>query len=202
MSELRDLPMWVGTSVSVAEWEAARRKVTLPPRLDDLLRPGTDLRPSTDLRPTPAILALQKWFDDDLANASPLGIAVLSGPHGTGKTVAAAWFALNRFAIQEPRFVTAAELSHLPRDERRDYFVHGLILDDLGAEHAEARMAWRADIDELVDTLYRNHDTAVITTNLPAAEFKARYGERVTDRIRECGTWIPVTGKSMRVGQR
>lgn len=193
--EIRERPLWVGKHIAEAEWESRRARAlhALPTRVAVLL---ADRR---SVQATHAILAAQEWADSwDGTGAGPPRIAILAGPHGTGKTVAAAWLAVNRLALQEPRFVTAVDLSYMPRDERRAYFAHGLILDDLGSEHPDARSAWRADIDDLIDHLYRELDCAVITTNLGSAELRARYGDRVGDRIRECGDWIPVVGKSMR----
>ena len=93
-----------------------------------------------------------------------------------------------------------------------------LVLDDVGAEYADANGNYRVDLDELIDRFYADARVLVITTNLvyatpaqrdrAAAEsagidrqaptFADRYGERVTDRIRECGRWVSSRAASMR----
>ena len=100
-----------------------------------------------------------------------------------------------------------------------------LVLDDAGAEFADASGSYRVDLDELVDRFYADARALVITTNLVYATprqrdeavraakergesadadvptFTDRYGERVTDRIRECGRWVSSRGGSQRRSQ-
>jgi DNA replication protein DnaC len=128
------------------------------------------------------------------------GILVLSGPPGCGKTVAATWWALN--GKHAPRFVRAtafATASRYQNDERDSWLAgRSLVLDDLGTEYADSKGSFLVDLDELVDTFYADKKPLVITTNCTAAEFKKRYGERVTDRIRECGSWFSISDVSRR----
>ena len=83
-------------------------------------------------------------------------IVVLSGKPGTGKTVAAVWLAMHRLAQDGVLFMTGPELARLPRygDEREELLeASNVIVDDLGAERADAKFA--ADFDELVDRCYQ-----------------------------------------------
>lgn len=138
-----------------------------------------------------------------------VGIVVLSGPKGTGKTVAATWWAAQR--RDRVRFVRASELlasSRYDREARAELLAHPLVLDDLGAEYADPKGSFVADLDELVDVFYGNMRPLIITTNIVKVErtpdgtvrhpFVERYGERIADRLRECGRWITMTGESMR----
>ena len=55
-----------------------------------------------------------------------------------------------------------------------------------------------------VDTLptrqrHGHRRLTVCTTNLKASDFRARYGERVADRIRECGAFVEIAGTSRRI---
>lgn len=138
-------------------------------------------------------------------------IVVLAGDPGCGKTVAAA-----RWALQSTKhsarcqFVRAATFAASSRYDsatrERWYSAHALVLDDLGAEYLDAKGSFLVDLDELIDTFYGVMRALVITTNLrvedtlgkPGSGFKSRYGERVIDRIRECGVWLDVAAPSMR----
>jgi IstB-like ATP binding protein len=140
----------------------------------------------------PAVRAIDAWDPSSCA-------IVLAGPVGTGKTVAAAWWAIGaRVAF---RFVRAAELVRVGRfDARWETWLgaRALCLDDLGAEYADAKGSFASDMDLLVDTFYADARPMIITTNLDAAAFRERYGERVHDRIRDCATWANVDGTTMR----
>lgn len=133
------------------------------------------------------------------------GTLLLAGPSGGGKSVAAAWL-LREFAAQSrgtPLFRRAAELARLGlygpeawAQWRDVQTCRLLVLDDLGAEVASE--VWRAAFDELFDARHSERRTTVITTNLEPEAFKVRYGERITDRIREDGRVVVCDKKSMR----
>lgn len=152
------------------------------------------------------------------------GVVVLAGNKGSGKTAAAARWAYTR-RREAPRMMRAAEFFRSSRYTRRDEKPDGaldrdellrvpaLVLDDVGAEFADSAGSYRVDFDELVDRFYADGRVLVLTTNLvyatPAqrdaakadpsiATFQDRYGERVTDRIRECGKWVSSSAPSMR----
>lgn len=148
----------------------------------------------------PALAKLLEWDNGEEA------IAVLAGPRGTGKTLATVWFALHRRAADEPLFVRAHELAEdlADRESRKRTFkrvleASMLIVDDLGKE---AGWKFARDFERIVDDVYQSYKTLLITTNLTPPQFRKAYGESVADRIRERGTWIPVSGKSMRGGAR
>lgn len=132
-------------------------------------------------------------------------LLLLSGGPGTGKTVAGVEALARRFLrpCRETEdaglFVRATEASRLGLygDETRRRVsamlsTQVLVLDDLGAELLSD--AWRALLDEIVDTRYGDRLTTVLTTNLESGVFREKYGARVTDRVRhdglvaECGT--------------
>jgi DNA replication protein DnaC len=125
---------------------------------------------------------------------------VISGPPGCGKTVAATWWAARR--EQAPAFVRAttfAASSRYDRDTRAGWFgASALVLDDLGSEYLDTKGSFLVDLDELVDVFYGDRKPLVITTNCSVSDFGRRYGARVVDRIRECGTFWSTDDKSMR----
>lgn len=143
---------------------------------------------------TAAIAKLKTW---DVTRKS---IAVLSGSIGTGKTVAAAvWMFQEIRKLQFVRASAFAAMSRYAADSRRLLFTaEGLVLDDLGAEYQDAKGSFLVDLDELIDTYYGNQRPLIITTNLRAADFKARYGGRIEDRLRESAVWLSVAGPSLR----
>ncbi len=140
-----------------------------------------------------AVSRIRAWSPDK-------NIAVLSGGPGLGKTVAvAAWMRETGTAMRFLRASTFATMSRYEQDSREQVFnARALCLDDLGAEYLDAKGSFLVDLDELIDTFYGNRRPLAITTNLTSQDFKARYGKRIEDRIRECGEWITVTGSSMR----
>lgn len=117
-------------------------------------------------------------------------LLVLSGERGAGKTVAAAWWALRQTGAVE--FVTAHEFvtaSSFEGERDRWIAADALVLDDLGVEYQDAKGASASALDALVNEFYSHGRPLVMTTNLGRDEFKARVGERIADRIRECDGW-------------
>lgn len=171
-----------------------------------------------DLTPTEALRHAKKFF------ASSARMLVLSGARGCGKTTAAAWIAGHRIKPMTPaeakeealclriggvfaphdgrRFIDVSRLTRASRysdDAMRPLETVGLlVIDDLGMEYADEKGSFLATLDGLINCRYASDLRTVITTNLPAAEFKKRYGERVADRIRECGSFVELGGPSMR----
>lgn len=141
----------------------------------------------------PAVVQLKSWD----RSSSP--IVVLSGGVGCGKTIAATWWA-DTYA-PKAMFVTSAEFARTSRySARRDEWVEApaLVFDDLGAEYADDKGALLADLEELVDKYYADCKPLLITTNLGVDAFKQRFGQRISDRIREAGQWLSVKGESLR----
>ena len=183
------------------------QNIGLPPRALDIVLVG--------LTETPAVAAVKGCTD----------IVVLLSPPGTGKTVAGCervreYIATPRnwtprtdyddehrrtvphFVGKLPTWTTAAALARL------DHFADAalrpvmdvplLVVDDLGAEYLDAKGFFGSLFDELVDCRYTSKLPTIITSNLDAAGFAARYGARVVDRIREAGRFIACGNTSLR----
>lgn len=134
-----------------------------------------------------------------LADINGLGLVCLSGNPGSGKTVAASnWLAIAGSGL----FVKAARLSRWDRydnDEmNRLLRAARLVIDDLGTEFQDSKGNFMAILDEVIDVRYDHSRPTVVTTNLDAEAFKARYGERIVDRIRETGKFVSLDAASMR----
>ena len=133
----------------------------------------------------PCIVAVAELLAEDAP-----WLVVLSGPVGCGKTVAAAWLAARKMPIVE--FVTTSDYVQASRyDGARHRWKHAdaLVLDEMGIEYLDEKGAALADLTELVNEFYSRRRLLLMTTNLDGAAFKARYGARIEDRIREVGGW-------------
>jgi DNA replication protein DnaC len=72
-----------------------------------------------------------------------------------------------------------------------------VLLDDWGREYAETFALSRFEI--LIEEIYANENSLVITTNLTKEQFINRDGwARATDRVREICSILEIPGKSMR----
>jgi hypothetical protein len=160
---------------------ASVMKLGLPPRVLEIVAGAT--------WPTDATKALE---GDAL-------ITCLSGNPGNGKTVAAASWLFKR---EVGLFVKAAQLARWERysDEKMRLLLGSaaLVVDDLGTEYQDVKGNLMALIDELLDHRYDYRLPTVLTTNLDAEAFKARYGERIADRIREVGAFVSIDAPSFR----
>lgn len=130
-------------------------------------------------------------------------VTVLAGNPGNGKTVAAcAWLHERPAGL----FVAAPALSRWDRYNQEKMAkllsAPALVVDDLGTEYQDAKGHFAAFIDEIVNHRYDHKLPMVATTNLDAADFKVRYGERVVDRIREAGDFRSVASPSFRGGAK
>lgn len=127
-------------------------------------------------------------------------ITVLAGNTGCGKSVAAASMIERR---ETGCFVRAAELVELgnhfsDRDLLSKYRRCGvLVIDDLGIEYRSEQMICR--LDELLDSRAANGLPTLVTTNLTADEFRARYEERIWSRIHEFGDYHELDDPDLRV---
>lgn len=143
---------------------------------------------------TPATQAVETFI------GSGRTFLLLMGSAGAGKTLACT-LALARRGM----FVRALELARLSVYEQNDRFTlesahkaSTLVIDDLGAENLHD--GWRPVLDELIDIRWGNQRKTIITTNLDKTAFKARYGERISDRIRDDG-FIETCGDTSRRGR-
>jgi DNA replication protein DnaC len=124
---------------------------------------------------------------------------VLSGNPGSGKTLAASKYL---YDSTDGWFMDVSSLARLSRydnesmEEVESYGV--IVIDDLGMEFDDKSGSFRSLFDSIINARYSAMRKTIMTTNLDAAAFKERYGERVADRIRECGKFIVCAGASLR----
>lgn len=138
-------------------------------------------------------------------------LLVVSGGRGVGKTLAASWWAMQahpappEVVCTPGRFIDAPSLSRWPRydDDRMAQLecARALVLDDLGLEFDDKSGAFISLVDGLINARYAAMLPTLVTTNMRASDFRARYGERVADRIREVGSFVEIAGASLRGGR-
>jgi DNA replication protein DnaC len=167
------------------------------------------------VRDEPPVLLARKFLDEAPEDARFL---VLLGRKGTGKTMAATLVLseiMRRVSeVQRPSggetqrgppgmFVRATTLSRLSLYDAKDkgWFedtvrTSCLVLDDLGTELAND--LFRSQLYELLDSRYARSRRTVITSNLDKAAFASRYGEHISDRLREKGISGEFVGESLR----
>jgi DNA replication protein DnaC len=66
----------------------------------------------------------------------------------------------------------------------------------------DSKGAYLSLLDEVVNTRYERLRPTVLTTNIDAQRFRARYGERITDRLNERSGFVVLAGGSLRGEQR
>lgn len=141
-----------------------------------------------------ALARIKAW------DPSERSVLVISGDKGCGKTVAATWW--SRRQVFTPRFLRAstfAASSRYDSDARSAWLsAPALVLDDLGTEFLDSSGSFLVDLDELIDVFYGDQRPLIVTTNLKIDQFKARYGARIEDRMRECAVFFSAIGGSMR----
>lgn len=190
---------WADHDAKVAEINranAAAAKLTPEAKLRDRGTgfPERAIVAAAAAKPTAAIEKIKTW------NHAEKCVLVLAGSPGCGKTVAATHWAMhNRPGATFVRASTFAASSRYDRAERNAWLkAQALVLDDLGGEYVDTKGSLMADLDELVDTYYGDQRPLLITTNLDREAFKSRYGQRIADRLRECGRWFSIASESLR----
>jgi DNA replication protein DnaC len=132
------------------------------------------------------------------APSSELWALVLAGPRGCGKTLAAAAACWER----DGRFLDVARLARTSSydDEAMSVLERTrlLAIDDLGTEYADAKGAFASRLDGLINARYAAARKTIVTTNCNLADFKARFGDRIADRLREGGRFFELSEASMR----
>ena len=175
-----------------------------------------------------AIVVLGSEIEETEAIRAATGtkdMLVLSGAPGCGKTVAAAlwateeirkpelWFYTdrmggvygsygNQFKGSPIVWVTAAKLARWERYDQEEMAkllkVGKLVIDDLGGEYLDKGGFYASLLDELINERQAGSRSTILTTNLDAAGFSSRYGERIVDRIREGGRFFACGNASLR----
>lgn len=196
-------PIRAQAEIEHAEWSVAMEEERRKNSIARLQYRGVPPRVAVVLafaKKTEACDAVAAWKKGSLT------FLVLAGGVGCGKTVAA--------CVNPPEegflFVDALELvkAGLYGDKAEAFWESAqkaklLVLDDLGTEPRDEKGYAACAFEDLMNKRYNSMRKTILTTNLTAEAFKARYcegsgGGRFGDRLRECGDWVALTGGSMR----
>jgi len=157
------------------------------------------------------------WADRAIADPRTAGILLLTGPFGTGKTHQA-YGALRRIAEAGPdRFeliaLTAPDMYALIRpggsergaeyEVKRLMRIPLLLIDDLGTEKI-SEFTEEATY-RILNERYNECRPLIITSNLPVAnpngpDLKDQLGQRITSRLAQTTTVVPLGGNDRRLG--
>lgn len=169
-----------------------------------------------ELHETDAVRSAREWVFSSAA------LLILAGSVGTGKSLAAAWALWDRLAMTSPvnvhtgekvppdgrMWISAQDVANLnpqwsPDRDALDHLksIPLLVVDDVGEEDGSP-----AKVATLVCSRCADGLRTIVTTNLDPRTFRDRYGERLIDRLRQCGLnehgksrwWRTCDGPSLR----
>lgn len=169
-------------NISSDELVSSLRHQGIPQRIIDNIK--------SDVIQTSCVKAVQEF----LKSPKEAWCLVLSGHKGCGKSTAGAFFLSEKTKnsiTAPPRDMQWWTASRVARVSGYDAYLEKMmkvplmVIDDLGVEYMDKNKYFSHRLDELIDERYSNYRKTVITTNLNAKDFQARYGERVASRIKE-----------------
>ena len=124
---------------------------------------------------------------------------MLVGGCGVGKTLIGMRILpllLNHYCGKVVTICTANELNKTPDEIMRNHIIY---IDDVGTEDVSNIYGnKRVPFAELVDIAERDGKLLIFSTNLDDEHLKAKYGDRVVDRLHAIVRKITITGKSNR----
>lgn len=135
---------------------------------------------------------------DWLADNKGKGLMLVGGC-GVGKTLIGMRIIpllLNHYCRKVVTICTANELNKTPDEIMRNHIIY---IDDVGTEDVSNIYGnKRVPFAELVDIAERDGKLLIFSTNLDDEHLKAKYGDRVVDRLHAIVRKITITGKSNR----
>ena len=154
-------------------------------------------------------------YGQNITNAIREGKGLmLRGSVGTGKTTLA--ISIMRKAVEQGircLFVNNISLNdkllNLLNSDRKELANYDrllrtvplLVIDDFGAESDRNNRSWVVEkMESIIGDRYDRMLPIIITTNLTKDEIKARYNERIYDRLRDTCDLLIFRGKSLRGG--
>ncbi|MGP1549196.1 MAG: hypothetical protein ACTTI4_00645 [Prevotella fusca] len=137
---------------------------------------------------------IANWLTDNKGKG-----LMLVGGCGVGKTLIGMRIIpllLNHYCRKVVTICTANELNKTPDEIMRNHIIY---IDDVGTEDVSNIYGnKRVPFAELVDIAERDGKLLIFSTNLDDEHLKAKYGDRVVDRLHAIVRKITITGKSNR----
>lgn len=131
-------------------------------------------------------------------------VQILIGETGSGKTCAAAWWLTlpaakhPHVATLDPYFITGGRIartsSFSDAKMERIELAEKLVIDDLGMEYLDAKGAFAAKLDAIMDARYEHLLPTVITCNMQPDELRRDLGPRIASRLEETAVMTIVHG--------
>lgn len=142
-------------------------------------------------------VAAAKWIIDRITGPSCWKLSRLLD--GAGRTVDYAFAPKGKHLGIWTSAAKLARVDHYDEEAiARFTTALNLVVDDMLVEYLDAKGFYLSLLDEILNERYGNRLPTVMTTNLDTDGFKARYGERIADRIREAGKFVCVGTTSLR----
>ena len=198
--ELAEMIQKAQSTVTIGRLEGAH----VPQRF---YRASFEVPPSATSEIRAAMATVKSYADNIEINIKRGQGLLIYGDVGTGKTTQAV--AVLKRALKSgygaffiPMVQLVDNLFTMSREERRDFEhritnVSLLVLDDLGAEQAQAWVTTK--IDAIVTARYNNMKPMIITTNIDIESAGVdKYNMRTIDRLVEMCRVVRFKGKSMR----
>ena len=207
VSSLRAKAVAMGVDERLAEFEARERQHESE-KVDAVLRfwgvPERYRRDIRTARDTEALRCVRQWSEMPREKCWCL---ILAGNTGVGKSVAATWWLSQVAAGVEPndmaprRWWSMSDLQRVSNysDELDPLWtLPAIVLDDLGTEFNDRPGNFASLLYGIVEKRSGSFLRTIVTGNLNEAQFRARYDQRVYDRIRGGALFAGVGGQSLR----
>lgn len=186
-------------------WETLKEQ-GVPERVVDYVLPTEDNH--FRLRKTTALVSIQAWAESQEKSKLAWSFTIAGGK-GCGKSIAAGYWlftkASRRLTLAKRTWWPAARLTrecgyNSNMDEIMS--VPYMVIDDLGMEYMDKNRYFNSRLDEIFEERSGNYLPTLITTNLNGHDFRERYGDRITDRMKDGfragGGFIEIKDKSLR----
>lgn len=136
-----------------------------------------------------------EWIKDNEGK----GLCMI-GANGRGKTVIGRYIIPHIFAEAHRKIITCVDAEEMNK-QLDDLLKKKLLsIDDVGTEERSIIFgAKRWALPEMLDRAEKNRNILILTSNLDAPAFEAKYGIRTRERLRAICKTVIFKGKSLRV---
>lgn len=139
---------------------------------------------------------LLQWARERVPALTSGGMQLVTGKPEAGKTFAGLYIAagvkLAKGVVYSVGYFTAPEIGRMMFEDKdrfgKLHLYQCLVIDDLGTNPL-GKSDWTAlQWDDLINRVYANCGTLILTSNLSLAMIEEQYGDRIASRFKEGGT--------------